>query len=122
MRKVMPSLPWKAMPLALALFQLIFFMVVESSLSSFDKSSHSTFDRINQLPGQPQVSYQQFSGYVTVDEKKQRALFYYFVEAEIDPASKPLVLWLNGGPKLLTFSFQKKHMLYIKYFWAFIIF
>ncbi|GFY99923.1 serine carboxypeptidase-like 46 [Actinidia rufa] len=86
------------MALALALFPLIFFMVVESSLSSFEKSSHSTFDRINQLPGQPQVSYQQFSGYVTVDEKKQRALFYYFVEAEIDPASKPLVLWLNGGP------------------------
>ncbi|PSS13718.1 Serine carboxypeptidase-like [Actinidia chinensis var. chinensis] len=97
MRKA-PSLPGKAMALALALFPLIFFMVVESSLSSFDKSSHSTFDRINQLPGQPQVSYQQFSGYVTVDEKKQRALFYYFVEAEIDPASKPLVLWLNGGP------------------------
>ncbi|GFZ21009.1 serine carboxypeptidase-like 45 [Actinidia rufa] len=94
----MSSLPWQAMALTLALFQLIFFMVAESSLPSFDKSSHSRFDRINQLPGQPQVSYQQFSGYVTVDEKKQRALFYYFVEAEIDPASKPLVLWLNGGP------------------------
>ncbi|RZB68288.1 Serine carboxypeptidase-like 45, partial [Glycine soja] len=26
------------------------------------------------------------------------ALFYYFAESEIDPASKPLVLWLNGGP------------------------
>ncbi|XP_057485568.1 serine carboxypeptidase-like 45 isoform X2 [Actinidia eriantha] len=94
----MSSLPWQAMALTLALFQMILFMVAESSLPSFDKSSHSTFDRINQLPGQPQVSYQQFSGYVTVDEKKQRALFYYFVEAEIDPASKPLVLWLNGGP------------------------
>ncbi|PIA27345.1 hypothetical protein AQUCO_08000015v1 [Aquilegia coerulea] len=37
-------------------------------------------------------------GYVILDETNQRALFYYFVEAEIDPVSKPLVLWLNGGP------------------------
>ncbi|KAF2288361.1 hypothetical protein GH714_007051 [Hevea brasiliensis] len=56
------------------------------------------FDRIVQLPGQPQVGFQQYSGYVTVDEKNQKALFYYFAEAETDPASKPLVLWLNGGP------------------------
>ncbi|CAB4316692.1 unnamed protein product [Prunus armeniaca] len=55
-------------------------------------------DKITSLPGQPQVSFQQYAGYVTVDEKQQRALFYYFVEAETDAASKPLVLWLNGGP------------------------
>ncbi|KAL3512109.1 hypothetical protein ACH5RR_024826 [Cinchona calisaya] len=55
-------------------------------------------DKITQLPGQPQVGFQQFSGYVTVDDKKGKYLFYYFVEAEIDCASKPLVLWLNGGP------------------------
>ncbi|KAJ6700156.1 SERINE PROTEASE FAMILY S10 SERINE CARBOXYPEPTIDASE [Salix purpurea] len=46
----------------------------------------------------PPVSFQQFSGYITVDEKQRRSLFYYFVEAETSPASKPLVLWLNGGP------------------------
>ncbi|KAL2253823.1 UNVERIFIED_CONTAM: Serine carboxypeptidase-like 45 [Sesamum indicum] len=61
-------------------------------------SQLSVADRISQLPGQPRVSFQQFSGYVNVDEKEERALFYYFVEAETDPASKPLVLWLNGGP------------------------
>ena len=54
-------------------------------------------DKITSLPGQPQVSFQQFSGYITVDEKQNRALFYYFVEAESQPGSKPLVLWLNGG-------------------------
>ncbi|KAI8030911.1 hypothetical protein LOK49_LG01G00392 [Camellia lanceoleosa] len=64
--------------------------VVESS-SSF---SLSALDRIHQLPGQPQVSYQQFSGYVTVDAKKQKALVF---EAESNPASKPLVIWLNEG-------------------------
>ncbi|KAK7852578.1 serine carboxypeptidase-like 45 [Quercus suber] len=54
-------------------------------------------EKVTSLPGQPQVSFQQFSRYITVDEKQQRALFFYFVEAELEPASKPLVLWLNGG-------------------------
>ncbi|KAK0596611.1 hypothetical protein LWI29_017310 [Acer saccharum] len=56
-------------------------------------------DRIINLPGQPaETSFRQYSGYITIDEKQHRALFYYFVEAETEPASKPLVLWLNGGP------------------------
>ncbi|KAM0934825.1 putative carboxypeptidase D [Dioscorea sansibarensis] len=54
--------------------------------------------KITKLPGQPQVSFQHYSGYITVDEIKHRSLFYYFAEAELDPSSKPLVLWLNGGP------------------------
>ncbi|XP_042439625.1 serine carboxypeptidase-like 45 [Zingiber officinale] len=61
-------------------------------------ANFSLQDRILRLPGQPQVSFQQFSGYITVDELKGRALFYYFAEAEFDPSTKPLVLWLNGGP------------------------
>ncbi|KAL3755113.1 hypothetical protein ACJRO7_002219 [Eucalyptus globulus] len=44
------------------------------------------------------VSFGQYAGYITVDEKQQRALFYYFAEAEAGPASEPPVLWLNGGP------------------------
>ncbi|KAG8649012.1 hypothetical protein MANES_08G061200v8 [Manihot esculenta] len=55
-------------------------------------------DKIVRLPGQPKVSFQQYAGYITIDEKQKRALFYYFVEAETEPASKPLLLWLNGGP------------------------
>lgn len=85
---------WKAMITASLVVQLCIFMKVESSLS------HS--DKITRLPGQPHVGFQQFSGYVTVNDKKHRALFYYFVEAETNPASKPLVLWLNGGLQLLT--------------------
>jgi serine carboxypeptidase-like clade 2 len=55
-------------------------------------------DRIKSLPGQPpRVNFEQFSGYVTVDEEHGRALFYYFVESPYDAASKPLILWLNGG-------------------------
>uniref|UniRef100_A0A7C9D069 Carboxypeptidase n=2 Tax=Opuntia streptacantha TaxID=393608 RepID=A0A7C9D069_OPUST len=61
-------------------------------------SSSSEADKITSLPGQPSVNFQQYAGYVEVDAEKQRDLFYYFVEAESNPASKPLVLWLNGGP------------------------
>ncbi|KAL5546689.1 hypothetical protein UlMin_006376, partial [Ulmus minor] len=61
-------------------------------------NSHPSSDKIEKFPGQPSVSFQQFSGYITVDQKQERALFYYFVEAEKDPHLKPLVLWLNGGP------------------------
>ncbi|XP_057995632.1 serine carboxypeptidase-like 45 isoform X2 [Hevea brasiliensis] len=89
----MYSQTWRAVAVASLAVQLCISMGVESSSSSL---SHS--DKIIRLPGQPLVGFQQFSGYVTVNDEKHRALFYYFVEAEIDPASKPLVLWLNGGP------------------------
>ena len=55
-------------------------------------------DRIKALPGQPVgVNFNQYSGYVTVDPKQGRALFYYFVESNYKPSTNPLVLWLNGG-------------------------
>ncbi|KAK8448702.1 hypothetical protein SEVIR_7G086400v4 [Setaria viridis] len=55
-------------------------------------------DKIGGLPGQPPVGFAQYAGYVPVDDAGKRSLFYYFAEAEADPAAKPLVLWLNGGP------------------------
>ncbi|KAF0902205.1 hypothetical protein E2562_014445 [Oryza meyeriana var. granulata] len=56
-------------------------------------------DRVQRLPGQPaEVGFRQFAGYVTVNETHGRALFYWFFEATADVATKPLVLWLNGGP------------------------
>ncbi|KAH6791593.1 hypothetical protein C2S52_002070 [Perilla frutescens var. hirtella] len=55
---------------------------------------------MGRLPGEPEHSpdFKQYAGFVTVDRKRGRSLFYYLVEAEEDPASKPLLLWLNGGP------------------------
>lgn len=54
-------------------------------------------DRIERLPGQPQVEFSQYGGYVTVDESAGRAFYYYFVEAQHSKESLPLLLWLNGG-------------------------
>ncbi|PON49562.1 Serine carboxypeptidase-like [Trema orientale] len=62
-------------------------------------------DKIESLLGQPQgVNFDQYSGYVTVDPNAGRALFYYFVESPQDSSSKPLVLWLNGGPGCSSFG------------------
>ncbi|GJU49040.1 serine carboxypeptidase II-2 [Tanacetum coccineum] len=56
-------------------------------------------DQVFDLPGQNfNVDFAQYAGYVTVNEENGRALFYWLTEATQDPASKPLVLWLNGGP------------------------
>ncbi|KAL8195205.1 hypothetical protein R6Q57_025608 [Mikania cordata] len=56
-------------------------------------------DKISALPGQPEgVDFNQHSGYVTVNPTAGRALFYYFVESPTSSSTKPLVLWLNGGP------------------------
>ncbi|XP_060217406.1 serine carboxypeptidase-like 40 isoform X1 [Lycium barbarum] len=55
-------------------------------------------DKIQKLPGQPPVKFEQYGGYVTVDESAGRAFYYYFVEAQHSKESLPLLLWLNGGP------------------------
>ena len=54
-------------------------------------------DLVVGLPGQPKVGFRQYAGYVDVDVKAGRSLFYYFVEADKVPDKKPLTLWLNGG-------------------------
>lgn len=63
-------------------------------------------DRVVRLPGQPTVSFRQYSGYVTVNESHGRALFYWFLEATSAVDKKPLLLWLNGG--LRSFSSQSQ--------------
>ncbi|KAL5569288.1 hypothetical protein UlMin_025863 [Ulmus minor] len=58
-------------------------------------------DRITELPGQPEgVDFRQYSGYVTVNKEAGRALFYWLTESPVSrgPESRPLILWLNGGP------------------------
>ena len=67
-------------------------------------------DRVESLPGQPPVRFNQYAGYVTVDEEKGRALFYWMVEADHKKASRmPVSFWFNGG--LLTTSALTPHCL-----------
>ncbi|KAL1102589.1 hypothetical protein V6Z11_D05G375500 [Gossypium hirsutum] len=59
-------------------------------------------DLISKLLGQPDVNFRQFAGYINVDENAVgRSLFYYFVEAEKDPLTQPLTVWLTGDQGVL---------------------
>lgn len=65
------------------------------------KDSDQEHDRVIHLPGQPRnVDFKHFSGYVTVNHTAGRALFYWLIEspASRKPETRPLILWLNGGP------------------------
>uniref|UniRef100_A0A1J3HAH6 Carboxypeptidase n=1 Tax=Noccaea caerulescens TaxID=107243 RepID=A0A1J3HAH6_NOCCA len=56
-------------------------------------------DLVTGLPGQPPVNFKHYAGYVDLGPKqKQKALFYWFFEAQQHSSRRPLVLWLNGGP------------------------
>lgn len=76
----------------------IFLYISNVNCSSSDPIIQQELDKVSNLPGQNfDVGFAQFSGYVTVNEKSGRALFYWLTEAVDDPSTKPLVLWLNGG-------------------------
>lgn len=72
---------------------------VKIATCSRDPLAQQRLDKVLGLPGQNfNLSFEHYAGYVTVNEDSGRALFYWFIEAAEDPDSKPLVLWLNGGP------------------------
>lgn len=82
---------------------IVFSVLSRRSLAADEGSKEA--DKISALPGQPpDVNFQQYSGYINVDQSTGKSLFYYFVEASADAAKKPLVLWLNGGPGCSSFG------------------
>ncbi|KAL7257552.1 hypothetical protein ACSBR1_003791 [Camellia fascicularis] len=78
------------------LLSFVFVVSINGKIDS--KTRQQEMDRITALPGQPMVTFAQFSGYITVNEQHGRALFYWLTESTTIPHNKPLVLWLNGGP------------------------
>ncbi|XP_022883182.1 serine carboxypeptidase II-2-like [Olea europaea var. sylvestris] len=85
----------------------LFLFIVKIQLSfSLDPYAQQQLDRVSKLPGQNfNVSFEHYAGYVTVNEESGRALFYWLLEADEDPSSKPLVLWLNGGQWIFILYF-----------------
>ncbi|KAF3653416.1 Serine carboxypeptidase-like 27 [Capsicum annuum] len=60
------------------------------------------------LPGllKSNVKFNLYAGYVNVDEKNGRSLFYYFAESSSrNASSKLLILWLNGSPGCSSLGF-----------------
>eukprot|EP01084_Bolivina_argentea_P106690 190868_1 len=55
-------------------------------------------DLITNLPGQPPVSFKQYSGYIVLNESTNKSLFYWFQESQNSPSTDPVALWTNGGP------------------------
>ncbi|CAH9124318.1 unnamed protein product [Cuscuta epithymum] len=83
----------------------------DEDMESFSEVERRTKEEdliLGGLPGQPPSSFKQYGGiggYVNVDKRNGRSLFYYFVESVDSPDTKPLILWLNGGD---LFFFERK--------------
>lgn len=45
-----------------------------------------------------------YAGYITADDEDRHTLYYYFVTSSNNPATDPLILWMNGGPGCSSFD------------------
>jgi len=71
-------------------------------IALFISCAHAAIDKdlVNNLPGWDQpLPSKQYSGYIQVTTSSPfKFLHYWFVESENNPATDPVVLWMNGGP------------------------
>ncbi|KAF9624052.1 hypothetical protein IFM89_007750 [Coptis chinensis] len=77
---------------------LVFAFSVLTRVQTQAHNSGSEADLVTNLPGQPPVNFRHFAGYVKLRQQDEKALFYWFFEAQDHVSEKPVVLWLNGGP------------------------
>ncbi|KAF6160836.1 hypothetical protein GIB67_036037 [Kingdonia uniflora] len=80
-------------------FLVLGFVVIITATSTVVLGSEEQeSDLVTDLPGQPEVKFRHYAGYIKVRPSEEKALFYWFFEAEDRVDERPLVLWLNGGP------------------------
>nr|BAJ99451.1 predicted protein [Hordeum vulgare subsp. vulgare] len=84
--------------MAMALLLLAAAAAAAAAVAGASWSPRPEGDLVTGLPGQPEVGFKHYAGYVDVGTGDDKALFYWFFEAEKEPEKKPLMLWLNGGP------------------------
>ncbi|XP_057456678.1 serine carboxypeptidase-like 35 [Lotus japonicus] len=78
---------------------------------SGEEARQQDADRVKNLPGQPPVKFRHYAGYVKLRPQEEKALFYWFFEAQEAPSQKPLVLWLNGEHlQYLQLNVHEKHV------------
>jgi|UniRef100_A0AC35GG27 cathepsin A (carboxypeptidase C) len=74
--------------------RLIIFVVAALFVTAF---AAPAADLVTSLPGANfTIPFKHYSGYLKASDKKQ--FHYWFTEAYNNPASSPVLLWLNGGP------------------------
>jgi len=80
-------------------------------ISIYESSCAPPADKINSLPGlSTQINFDQYSGYLNIDTQYGKNLFYWFVESQNNPATDPLLIWLQGGPGCSSlFGFLTEH-------------
>ncbi|KAF5182262.1 Serine carboxypeptidase-like [Thalictrum thalictroides] len=83
-------------------FRFLVFTITVTSVLGKNKNaggvSGQESDLVTNLPGQPDVTFRHYAGYIKLRQTDEKALFYWFFEAQNKVAERPLVLWLNGGP------------------------
>ncbi|CAI9090873.1 OLC1v1025744C1 [Oldenlandia corymbosa var. corymbosa] len=82
---------------------LTYWLVLQITTSFLEAAPEASL--IKSLPGfNGTFPSKHYSGYVTLDTKPAKNLFYYFIESERNPTKDPVVLWLNGGPGCSSFD------------------
>lgn len=62
-----------------------------------------TAGSVEWLPGYGTVKERQLAGYLPVKPEGHAFIYFWFIESQDDPATDPLVIWLNGGPGASSF-------------------